>query len=785
MKQLYQSAQGGAYVADVPSPIVTRGHVLVRSAASLVSVGTERMVAEFANKNLLGKARARPDAVRQILEKARREGVLNTVEAVTDRLGRPLALGYACAGTVIEVGQDVEHLRPGDLVACGGASSAVHAEVVNVPKNLVVKVPDETDPESAAFATLGAIALHATRLAEVKLGEVVAVIGLGLVGQLAVQVLKAAGCAVIGMDLQPSRAERARQAGAEAAAVDVDTFVSDVFKLSSGHGVDATLITAETPSHQPVELAGKITRERGIVVAVGTVGLQIPRPAYYEKEIDFRISRSYGPGRYDPEYEEKGHDYPIGYVRWTENRNMQAFAQLLGAGKVDVKSCITHRFPIDNAPEAYKLITAKDGESFLGVVISYPSFMTSRTSTTSTKSPATPSELIRRVDLLSQPPAALSLGSPERRASVAVGLLGAGNFATATLIPAMKKVPGLDCIGVCAASGLSARHAGDKFGFRYCTTDENEILDDSEVRVVVIATRHHLHARQVLAALKAGKHIFCEKPLCSNEQELAQIVQAYAILRSDEDTQELQNGTESDGQRLLVSPQSLILMVGYNRRFAPMAGQLKDFCSEIKEPLVMHYRINAGYIPPNHWVHDPAQGGGRIIGEVCHFVDFLSFLTDAVPVRVHAWATPNNGRYQDDNVTASLEFENGSVGTITYVANGDSSVPKERIEVFGGGRVALLDDFRRLELVRHGRKKVFTSRLRQDKGHRGEWVAFLSAVHNEGPLPISFASLTTTTLSTFAMLESLKTGLSVAVNPNRKGEVEAAREGEERAALAD
>lgn len=731
MKQLLQSIRtGNALVTDLPAPQVTTGALLVATAASLVSAGTERMVADFAKKSLIEKARSRPDLVRQVIDKARREGMLSTFESVRSRLDQPMALGYSSAGTVLAVDADVADFQIGDLVACAGGGYASHAEIVCIPKNLAVKLPRQVDLESAAFATVGAIALQGIRLAEVKLGEITAVIGLGLLGQLTVQMLRAAGCRVIGMDIRRERADLALRLGAEATATSPAEFAALCTQISSGYGVDAVLITADTKENQPVELAGEVARDKGIVVAVGAIGMSIPRKVYYEKELDFRISRSYGPGRYDPEYEEKGHDYPIGYVRWTENRNIQAFLQLVADGKVSLAPLITHRFPIDEADQAYELITGKTGEPFLGVLITYPH----------------QPDVCRKVTLLpTNATSATAHTLRPARQEVTIGLLGAGNFATATLLPAMKQVEGISFEGVCAATGLSAHAVGKKLGFRFCTTEENEILQNPEVNTVVIATRHHLHARQVIAALHAGKHVFVEKPLCLNESELREIRHTYT-------------------SGLTAHASQPLLMVGYNRRFAPMARQLKTFLSEVHEPLVMHYRVNAGYIPPTHWVHDPAQGGGRVIGEVCHFVDFLTSLAGVPPMQVQARALPNTGRYCDDNVAVTITFANGSLGEIVYVANGDKAFTKERIEVFGGGTVAVLDDFRRLELVRNGRKQVSRSWLRQDKGHRDEWQVFATAIREGATLPIPFEDILHSTLTTFAIAESLRTNLPVVLD---------------------
>src|ERR1700731_3502400 len=616
MKQLLQQVSGGEIeVADVPAPKFLAGCVLVRTAASLVSVGTERASSEFARKNLVQKARMRPDLVREVWNKVRRDGVVSTLAAVRNRMDEPSTPGYSSAGTVVAVGEAITDIQPGDRVACAGAGHAVHAEFACIPRLLLARIPPDSEVsfDHAAATTVGAVALHSVRIADVKLGDIVGVIGLGLLGQLTVQILKAAGCRAVGMALE--------------------------------------------------------------------------RRPFYEKELDFRVSRSYGPGRYDVAYEQKGVDYPIGYVRWTETRNMEAFLQLLADGKVDVGALITHRFPIDQAQSAYDLISGKSQQGFLGVLITYPEL----------------AEETRRVTIkVARNDRATSVAAAK---SGAVGLLGAGNFATSTLLPAIKRVGGATLVGVCAANGSHSHHVAKKFGFHYSATDEDKLIGDEAINTVVVATRHHLHARQVLAALKSGKHVFCEKPLCLNEDELRDIVRAYE---------------DSSGKPLL--------MVGFNRRFAPLALRLKSFLRGIHEPLALHYRVNAGFIPADHWLNDPEQGGGRVIGEVCHFVDFLTFLVGAAPIEVEAHSLANPGKYSNDNVISSLRFADGSQGTISYLANGDKSYSKERVEVFGGGAVAVLEDFRRLELVGGGRKQVFRSLLRQDKGHRAEWETFVAAV---------------------------------------------------------
>lgn len=729
MKQVLQDARTGTIaVEEVPAPQLLPGCVLVRVAASLVSAGTERASSEFAQKNLLQKAKSRPDLVREVISKVQRDGLLSAIQAVRSRLDQPQNPGYSSAGTVIAVGEGVTDIQPGDRVACAGAGFAVHAEIACIPRLLVAKIPapsnGEVSFEEACFATLGAVALHGIRTAEAKLGDVVAVIGLGLLGQLTVQLLKAAGCRVLGMDIDPSRADLARQSGADAVASSAPAFRDLCLENSSGAGVDSVLIAAETASSDPVNLAGSVARDRAIVVAVGTVGMDIERKAYYEKELDFRISRSYGPGRYDAAYEQKGRDYPIGYVRWTETRNMEAFVQLLAERKLDVGSLITHRFSIERAPSAYDLITGRTRQPFLGVVLQYSGESESRT-------------------LSLVPTRELKPSSSVRTAGVSVGLLGAGGFASSTLIPAMKSAGSVSLVSVCSATGSHAQHAAHKFGFRNCTTDEAEVLADPQINTVVIATRHHLHARQVLAALREGKNVFCEKPLCLTEDDLRTICIAYSEIP------------------LAKRP---ALMVGFNRRFAPMVQRMKLFLQPISEPLALHYRVNAGYLPPDHWVNDRDQGGGRILGEVCHFVDLLSFLTSSPITEVSVRVLGNSARYSADNLIVSLRLVNGSEGTISYLANGDRSFSKERLEVFGGGSAAVLDDFRHLDLVRNGRKESMHSRWSQDKGHRAEWAAFAESVANGSDLPISFEEIVASILATIRVDDSAATGQSHTLN---------------------
>jgi predicted dehydrogenase/threonine dehydrogenase-like Zn-dependent dehydrogenase len=727
MQQVIQNIRNGKLsVKQIPDPIVKPGHVLIANVFSVISAGTERAAIELARKSLLGKARERPDQVRRVLEKIRNEGILNTISQVREKLDEPMTMGYSSAGVVLACGEGVQEFRLGDRVASNGS----HAGVVCVPKHLCVKVPEGVELDSAAFTVLGAIALQGVRLAHLGLGETAFVIGLGLIGQLTVALLKAQGCRVFATDLDEDKCRIAMKMGAEKAGSDSGT--RKLSDLTRGFGVDAVIITASTKSNEPIELASESVRKKGRVVAVGDVSLNIPRRPFYFKEADFVVSCSYGPGRYDAEYEEQGHDYPFAYVRWTEQRNMQAVLDLMAAGKLDVSPLISHRFKIENAETAYQMIE-KGKEPYMGILLEYPEV----------SSPGRRVELKPAVSEKMLQKEALRSSLVTRHSGFGIGVLGAGNFARLVLLPALKKIGTLKLRALCSAGGLSAVQSGEKLGFEIAASDEDEVYKDPAVGAVFILTRHDQHARQMIKALQAGKHVFVEKPLCLTLEELKEIESFYSSL--------------------MTHHSSLVLMVGYNRRFAPMASQLKSFLANVHEPLVIHYRVNAGYIPSDHWVQDPDQGGGRIIGEVCHFVDFLTFLTGALPKRVDARSLPSDGRYHDDNVVITLEFANGSLGTITYVTNGDAAFPKERLEIFGGGTTAVLDDFRRLELVHRGRKKVHKSRLHQNKGHQGECNAFIAAVRKGSPLPIPFEELVTTTLTTFAIERSLRSGEPVMV----------------------
>lgn len=717
MKQLLQNMKTGEpQVTDVPVPQCQPGAALIHTAASLVSSGTERMVVEFAKQGLLGKVQSRPDLVRKMLNKAMREGLLTTLEAALNRLDQPMALGYSSAGTIIEVGEDLQGFKAGDRVACAGGGHAVHAEFASIPQNLMVAIPDGVDFDQAAFTTVGAVAMQGFRLAEAQVGSRVAVIGLGLLGLIATGIAAAAGCEVLGIDLDPQRVALAKSMGA-GMAVTRDAAEEAASVFSRGRGVDAVLICADADSNDPISLAGEIARDRAKVVAVGAIGLDIPRNAYYAKELDVVISRSYGPGRYDPNFEEKGQDYPIGHVRWTETRNMESFLDLLAQDKLDVSPLITHRIPIAEGKQAYELLTGK--EPYLGVLLTYGD---------ETK----PKD--NRVVNRQAPAVRIHPGE-----MLALGVLGAGNYALATFLPAIKKVGGIAPIGIVSATGVSAQHAARQYGFGFSASDPEDLLGDPAINLLAILTRHNLHTPQVLQAFAAGKHVYCEKPLAIDKKQLTQISKA------------LQKGDQP------------LLMLGFNRRFAPLAVKLKAFVDKREEPLYAHFRVNANMIPADHWINDPKVGGGRIIGEGCHFIDFLTFLVGEVPVEVTTEGLPDNGKYSEDNVVMTFRFPDGSVGVVSYLANGDKAFPKEYVEVFTGGRVAALHDWRKLEMVAKGKRKVERSLLSQDKGHKDAWRAFLRAVQQGQEPPIPYDQLIGVTQASFAAVDSLRNGKTVKI----------------------
>lgn len=700
MRQVLQNLGTGlTEVADVPAPGVAPGMLLIRTSVSLVSAGTERMLVDFGKANLLQKAQQQPDRVRMVLDKIRTDGVLPTLDAVRNKLDQPLPLGYCNVGEVLAVGSGVSGFEVGDRVASNGK----HAEIVSVPVNLCARVPDAVTDDSAAFTVLGAIALQGIRLAAPTLGETVVVMGLGLIGLMTVQLLRANGCRVLGTDFDPAKLARARALGAEtvdlAAGQDA---VASAMRFSRGRGVDAVLVTASTKSSEPLHQAALMSRQRGRIVLVGVTGLELSRDDFFKKELTFQVSASYGPGRYDPQYEEQGHDYPFGFVRWTEQRNFEAVLDMMADGRLAVESLITHRFSIETAADAYALIT--DGSPSLGVVLDYPA----------------------RGDIASARSIASAAAGP-RPGSDGVGLsvIGSGQFATAVLIPAFRSA-GATFRAVASSAGVSALHAARKFGFARSTTDTASLFSDPDTSAVVITTRHNSHARFVLEAVAAGKHVFVEKPLCLRHHELDAIAAAFA------------------------GPVAPLLMVGFNRRFAPHVQTMMRLLAGTSGPKVLHMTVNAGAIPADHWTQDPAVGGGRIAGEACHFIDLLRYVAGSPITQstITQMASPTG-----DTALLQFAFADGSIGSVHYLANGSKQFPKERLEVFVSGRVLQLDNFRRLNAFGF---PGFTSQKlwRQDKGHAACAAAFVSAIRIGAPSPIPFDQLLEVARVTIALAEA-------------------------------
>ena len=681
----------------------------VENKFSLISAGTERSTVKVAKASLIGKAKQRPDLVAQVIQNVKKEGLKATLEKVRTKLDSLKALGYSTSGEVVASMDRNNYFQPGDRVACAGQDFASHAEIVCVPQNLVVKIPDNVSYEEASFTTLGAIALQGIRQADPKLGEMVCVIGLGLLGQLTCQMLKANGCSVMGIDLSDPLVQLAKKSGVDEAINRSNPDLTNlVNSFTSGHGFDSVIITAAANSNDPIELSAEISRKKGKVIAVGAVKLDVPRdPHFYRKELDLRLSCSYGPGRYDVNYEENGNDYPYGYVRWTEQRNMEAFLQLISQGKLNIKSLITHTFDINEAEKAYDIVMGNVKEPHIGILLSYLSGENKFTSTFPIKS--TPLQDIN------------------------VGFIGAGSFAQSYLIPNVKSF-GVSLRSVATSKGITSKNVAEKFGFDNASSDAAAIIDDKSINTVFIATPHDSHARYTLAGLTAEKNVFVEKPLAMKEEELYEIKSFY----------------ESKGGNL---------MVGFNRRFSPVAAELKNYFKNTGEPLTMNYRINAGVIPKEHWTQNEETGGGRIIGEVCHFIDLMQFFTDSLPDTVYAQCinTTNDKIKNDDSICITIKFKDGSVGNILYTAGGDKSLPKERFEVFGGGKSGIINDFRTGELYSGNKLKI----LKLDgKGHKQETEAFLKAIKLGTPMPISFDSLYYTSLATFRVLDSLYTGLA-------------------------
>lgn len=697
MKQVEQNYRSGKLrVAEIPAPRTSRAGLLVATRISLISSGTEKQLMDLAKASLAGKALARPDLVRQVLRSAKRDGLKATAEKVFAKLDQPIPLGYSLAGLVLEVGRDVSGFSVGDRVACAGAGMANHAEINSVPKNLCVRIPDGVSDEQASFVTLGAIALQGVRQAAPTIGERVVVMGLGLIGLLTVQLLKANGCRVLGFDPDAGRANLARELGADVAIS--SGLAETVANFTGSVGADAVILTASTKSSDPLNQAGEISRMKGRVVVVGLVGMTLDRDVFYKRELDLKLSMSYGPGRHDPDYELSGHDYPLPYVRWTEQRNMEAFLQLVAEGRVTPEKLVTHRFEIAKAEKAYDFMGQR--KPHLAILLGYPN--------------------------LTEMPIDREIRKRTAPATGGIGFVGLGNYAKTMLLPAFKGLDGVSLTRVVTSTGLSANSAGEKYGFASVATEPETIFAADDIDTVFIATRHDSHASYAQRALEVGKNVFVEKPLALTLEELDSVVAAAEAA-------------------------SGLLTVGFNRRFAPMIHDAKAALDKAAGPKMMLYRVNAGDIPSDSWIQR-SEGGGRIVGEVCHFVDTLAYLTGSRPVEAQAVAL----RDRNDAVSVLLRFGDGSTGTIIYSSVGDPSVPKEYLEVFASGTVVQMEDFVRLTITSGG--KIVTSRGNQDKGQKAMVRAFVEATQSGGDAPIPLADLVAVTEATFAIEEALRTG---------------------------
>jgi predicted dehydrogenase len=708
VRQVAQRARDGRIiVVDAPPPALRDNWVLVANACSLISAGTERSKLELGAKSLPAKARARPDLTKRVLDRARAEGIRSTVAAVRERLESLSPLGYSSAGIVEAVGRGVEGLVPGDRVACGGGGWANHAEVAAVPKTLVARVPEGVTFEEAAYATVGAIALHGVRQSEAVVGERVGVIGLGLVGQLALRILLAAGCDSVGIDVDRAAVELAAETGAPTFMRDDPALERSVSEFSEQLGLDTVLICAGGRSTDPIDLAARLARDRGRLVVVGDVVVAADRETLYRKELELRLSRSYGPGRYDREYEEGGRDLPPGYVRWTEQRNLKAFLQLVASGRVQVSSLTTHRFSVDHAADAYSVLTGENGETrAFGVLLEY------------------------RKDPSTAAPRETPRPQVGRRDGTRIGLIGAGSFARRVLLPAVQAA-GADLVAVATEGGLSAADVANRFGFRRAARAE-EIFASEDVDAVLIATHHSSHATLAASALHADKAVFVEKPLALDHEQLRLVEDA---LRPDS-----------------------VLLVGFNRRFAPLTERFKAELRTGSREEVLLVRVNAGPLPRDHWLNDPTDGGGRLLGEGCHFVDLLTHIAGAPATTAFAMATPDDDLPPElaQSFTATLRCANGTVASIIYAGSGDARLPKERVEGYSGGVAVVLDDFRQLEVYAGGKKK--TIKQRSDKGHRAQLENFLGAAAGKCEPPPTESYLASTR-ATLALAESLRIGM--------------------------
>jgi polar amino acid transport system substrate-binding protein len=710
MRQLTQKLKDGKMkILEVPIPMMQKGEILIQNYYSLISAGTEISTIKAARKGYIGKAKDRPQQAKKVIDTIKNQGITQTYRAVMKKLDAYSPLGYSSVGKVIDIGHKVQGFKTGDYVTCGGLSAS-HAEIISVPENLCVKLQPETDLKHAAYNTLGAIAMQGLRQADLRLGESCAVIGLGLIGQLTALLLKASGVRVLGIDIDPAVVQVAEKHCVDLALHRDQAGIEDkILQFTYGLGCDAVITTAASSSTDPINFAGAISRKKGTIVVVGAVPTGFERePHFYKKELQVKMSCSYGPGRYDASYEEKGIDYPAAYVRWTENRNMQAFQQLIYSKKIDLSYLTTHTFKLKDALAAYEMMMTKS-EPYIGILIEYDA-----------------SKELKKEKIVLK-----AHGTGHKAQGITVGFIGAGSYAQSHLLPNLPKKD-VTLKGVMTSSGTSSRSVAERFGFEFCTSDERDILENDEINTIFIATRHDSHAEYVIKALKAGKHVFVEKPLCITIEELEEIKKCY--------------------EQAAMSNQ--LLMVGYNRRFSPLTNTAKEQFSD--GPMAMIYRINAGDIPADSWIHDDAKGGGRIIGEICHFVDFLTYMNGSSPVSVYAAAMkdPNN---LNDTLNIILSYKNGSIGTISYFSNGDNSLPKEHVEIFSNGWIVVIKDFKAVSIYakRHKSEKKL---MHQDKGQKSEIKQFIKGISEGAVNMIPFNEIYSNSFVTLKIVESIRTG---------------------------
>ena len=720
MKQVTQTLKSGEItVVNVPLPAIKDKFILVKNTHSVISSGTEKTKIDMGRKSLIDKARARPDLVRQVLKKLKNDGLAKTFNTVKTRLESPSPLGYSCAGEVVAIGGLVEDIQVGDIVACGGADFANHAEYVAVPKNLVVKVPDRVSNRDAAFATVGSIALQGVRLAEPKIGETFLVIGLGLIGQITSQILKSSGCNVIGLDINELLINQAKDFGV--VPTDYENCENICRNLTDDQGVDGVLICAGTKSNEPINLSGRVTREKGRVVVVGAVSMDIPREDYFKKEINVVISRSYGPGRYDSSYEEEGNDYPYGYVRFTEKRNMKTFLEMVSRKQIDIESLVSHNFHIDDAPKAYNLIEGKKSEHYMGILLHYSK---------SSNNKDFKIEYTSNTDI---------------KDAFKISFFGAGNYATSSLLPILTKNK-INLSGVVTGSGRTAEAVAKKFNFNFCSSNFSDLLDE-KTDVIMITSRHNDHAKLVYESLKSGKHVYVEKPLALNFEELSKIYNLYKDKKIPS------------------------LMVGFNRRFSKHVKLISKHMNSELQSMIINIRVNAGKIEKNHWINDPNIGGGRIIGEACHFIDLASALSKSLPTKIYATNSQIIGSTPliNDNASINIKFESGAIANIIYTSQGSSLVSKEYIEVFCNGLTAVIDDFKKLNIYKENKRIVSSSLTRQDKGQAEMLESWLDAIKNDKQC-IPLDNLFSSSLATIQAVESIMVDhpLEVSINTLEK-----------------